>query len=389
MPTRTIDSYQDCVDFITGCLFMATGGGGDPEGGLQALTKALEDGFGIGWVDAEDIDDDALTVTTYSAGSIAPRDKTTDQLIESLHLKVPNSEDSAMEQAIETLGEHLGTSVGCLVPVELGAGNSPGPLVAGARLGIPVVDGDYSGRAVPDEMQGTPFIAGKPGHPFVSVDTWGNTAVVTHTANPYMLERVVKMLSIAGVTGTTVASTPLRGSDMKQIVVAGTLTKCLAIGRACRDAVEAGDDPVEACLDVADGWRLFDGTVTNKDWEDRDGYMFGSVEVEGSGRWSGHTLKVWFKNENHVSWLDGQPWICSPDLVTLVASKTGVGYTSTQIGVGDQITAVGMRGLDVFRTPDALDNASGPRYFGFDIEYRPIETLLPPHNEHRSTRSND
>ena len=28
-------------------------------------------------------------------------------------------------------------------------------------------------------------------------------------------------------------------------------------------------------------------------------------------------LKVWFKNENHVTWLNGEPWVCSPDIVSL------------------------------------------------------------------------
>jgi hypothetical protein len=25
----------------------------------------------------------------------------------------------------------------------------------------------------------------------------------------------------------------------------------------------------------------------------------------------------WFKNENHILWLEGEPWMCSPDLQTL------------------------------------------------------------------------
>jgi hypothetical protein len=40
------------------------------------------------------------------------------------------------------------------------------------------------------------------------------------------------------------------------------------------------------------------------------------------------------------------------------------------------VIAVGMKGLEAFRTPFGLDQASGPRYFGFDIEYVPIEVLM-------------
>jgi DUF917 family protein len=84
---------------------------------------------------------------------------------------------------------------------------------------------------------------------------------------------------------------------------------------------------------------------------------------------------VWFKNENHVSWLNGEPWVCSPDLVTL-AYRDGEGTTNTLIKKGDGIVAVGIKGLEAFRTEFGLNEASGPRYFGFDIDYVPIEELM-------------
>lgn len=375
MPKGRITTKQDCIDFINGCLFMGTGGGGSPEEGMKLLEGALADGLEIGWVDAEDIADDAQTAQAFSMGSIAPATDETARLIAGHGLDKSQAK-TYMVEAIQVLGDYLGSPITCLVPAELGASNSPAPLVAAARLGIEVVDGDYAGRAIPDEMQTTPYIHNKPGTPFSSVDDWGDTVVVTHTANAFMLERVGKMLSIAGITGTTIAATPLSGSEMKAIVVRDTLSKCLAIGRTARLACEAGEDPVAAVVDVTDGWRMFDGVVVRKVWEDRDGYMFGEMVVEGTGEHASHELRIWFKNENHVTWLDGEPWVCSPDLVSIVDASTAVGFTNTDIAVGDSVAVVGLRGLDLFRTPSVLDTATGPKYFGFDIEYRPIERLL-------------
>ena len=34
--------------------------------------------------------------------------------------------------------------------------------------------------------------------------------------------------------------------------------------------------------------------------ESRQGYVFGTTTTAGTGRHAGRTLKVWFKNENHV-----------------------------------------------------------------------------------------
>ena len=375
MPRGKLETKQDCEDLLQGCLFMATGGGGSPEWGRTMFQEALQDGLPLGWVDSDDIPDDVWTVTPYGMGSIAPLTQETLDEIERLGLQDRHRHNS-MAEAVKELGQYLGQPIGCLVPAELGAGNTAAPLVIGARLGIAVVDGDYAGRAIPDEMQGTPFLYGKHSWPFSSVDKWGNIAIVKYTVNPHMLERIGKMLAVAAYGGTTMAATPLPAREMKEIVVKGTLTKCLALGRAMREAREAGKDPVNAALEVTGGWRLFDGIVSGKDWEDRGGYMFGTTHIQGSGAYAGHTLDVWFKNENHVTWLDGKPWICSPDIVSLVYQESGEGTTNTLIKEGDRVVAVGMKGLEAFRTEFGLNQASGPRYFGFDIDYVPIEELV-------------
>lgn len=375
MPYGKLEDLQDCQDFVNGCLFMGTGGGGSVEWGMGMLRDALRDDLPLEWVDGADIADSVLTVTAYGMGSIAPVSQDVLDTIQDLGLEDRFGHRS-MERAVEELAGYLGQPIGCLVATELGAGNTPAPLVTAARLGIVVVDGDYAGRAIPDEMQTTPYLHGKDSWPFASVDKWGSVAIIKQAANPHMLERLGKMLAVAAFGSTTIAATPLSGSEMKEIIVPGTLTKSLAIGRAQRRAREDGRDPVDAALEVTGGWRLFEGVVRKKDWEDRDGYMFGRTVIDGIGDYQGHTLEVWFKNENQVSWLDGEPWVCGPDLLTLAYRETGQGTTNTLIEAGDDVVAVGMKGLEAFRTEFGLNEAAGPRYFGFDIDYVPIEDLM-------------
>jgi uncharacterized protein len=375
MPRGKLETKQDCEDFIRGCLFMGTGGGGTVEAGTSALENALAEGLALEWVDAADLADDALSVTVFGMGSIAPMSDETKAEIEK-HDLVDHYGDRLMETAARELGEYLGKDIETIVAVELGAGNTPAPLVTAARLGIPIVDGDYAGRAVPEEMQGTPFLYGKNSYPFSSVDKWGDVAIVKHTVNPHMLERIGKQLSVAAYDMTAIASTVLPAAEMREILVPGTMSMCLELGRSMRRAREAGKDPIEAAVSVTGGWRLFEGVVESKEWEDRDGYMFGTVHMRGTGASEGHTLSVWFKNENHVSWLDGEPWVCSPDLVTLAYADTGEATTNTLIDRGDRIVAVGIKGLEGFRSEFGLNEGSGPRYFGFDIDYVPIEELM-------------
>ena len=375
MGSVQLKRWRDCEDFIRGCVFMGTGGGGEREWGERMLRSALDEGLTIEWVDVEDIPDDVWTVTPYGMGSIAPLTQETLDEIEKRGLQ-DKLGDAAMEEAIKELGEYLGQPIGCLVCAELGGGNSAAPLVTGARMGIPVVDGDYAGRAIPEEVQGTPFIHGKHGWPVASVDEWGDIVIIKSAVDSYMLERVGKLLAVAAYGSTMQAGTPLPAPEMKEVLVRGTLTKSLALGRAIREARERGADPIDAAVELTEGWRLFEGVVGGKEWEDRDGYMFGTNHVKGTGDYEGQTLDVWYKNENHVSWLNGEPWICSPDMVILARKESGEGITNTDIKEGDAVVAVGVKGLEIFRTEFALDQAAGPRYFGFDIDYVPIEQLM-------------
>jgi len=136
-----------------------------------------------------------------------------------------------------------------------------------------------------------------------------------------------------------------------------------------------GDDPINAALETAQAWRLFDGQISKLETEDRNGYYYGTVEITGNGKNEGEVLKVWFKNENHITWLNDAPWISSPDLVTFLRSDSGRGLYNADLKNGDDITVIGMKGVEGFRTEYGLSLA-GPQHFGFDIKYTPIELLL-------------
>lgn len=102
--------------------------------------------------------------------------------------------------------------------------------------------------------------------------------------------------------------------------------------------------------------------------------MYGTTTVEGEGPDAGHTLRVWFKNENHVTWRDGTPWVCSPDLIMTLGAD-GTPYTNTLLPEGARIGVVGAVADARLRTPAALD-LLGPRHYGYDLPYLPIEQLV-------------
>jgi DUF917 family protein len=360
---------------VRGCTILGTGGGGSPEWGLERLVEALKDDLIVGWIDPSEVPDDAWTATAFGMGSIAPVSAETEAETARMGLVETVERSRTVETAIRELEAYTGKKVKALVPVELGGSNTPGPLVSGLRLGIPVVDGDYAGRAIPEGVQTTPYLFGKASWPLSSVDRWGSVCIIKDVQNTALEERIGKMLAVAAYGVCAMAGTLLSGREMKDIVVPGTLTRCLELGRVIRLARDSGGDPVMAAVEFLQGWLLFKGKVTRKDWEDKGGYMYGTTHLQGTDEFEGHVFKVWFKNENHVVWRDDDPLVTSPDLICLVDVETAEPKTNTLLAPGDRMAAIGVKGLDAFRTPRGL-KVLGPKHFGFDMDYVPIEKAL-------------
>ncbi len=373
MQKTTLNTPQDCEDLLEGALWMGTGGGGSYAEGMEKLKKVLDEGLILAWVEKDDLPDETWTATIGLHGSIAPLSSETLQEISDNELT--ETEEWYPVKAVKALGNFLGRDFKCIVPAELGPDSVAISLAVGAYLDIPVVDGDYIGRAVPEEHQSTYCLYKKDSNLFAGVDRWGNSVFINNAVNTHALERIAKMLAVAAYGDIAVAKTPLLAEEMKKIVVPGTLSQCLNIGQALRSARENGSDPINAAVKVSGGWRLFDGMVTSIETEDKDGYFFGTVIITGHENFQGQELRVWFKNENQISWLNGESWICSPDLLSLVYSENGRGICNAELKEGDQVAVIGMKGLDDFRTEFGLSLA-GPAHFGYNIKYTPIETQI-------------
>ena len=117
MPTRELKSVTDIEDFVRGCTFLGTGGGGIPEEGVSLLTDTLESGKKIQWVDIADIDDEAWVTSPAGMGSIAPITEKKKKMFEQLGLKERKVKRMLVE-AVRELESFLHSSIDIIVPVE-------------------------------------------------------------------------------------------------------------------------------------------------------------------------------------------------------------------------------------------------------------------------------
>jgi DUF917 family protein len=140
-------------------------------------------------------------------------------------------------------------------------------------------------------------------------------------------------------------------------------------------AGERREDPVEAVVQASGGTEFFRGEVDQFKWEDRDGFLWGTINVRGEGRYKRHELKVWIKNENLLSWLDGKPYVLTPDLICILDATTGKPITNSNMKEGTKIVVFGIPSHPFWRTQEAIDLVS-PKHFDYDIPYTSMEDII-------------
>jgi DUF917 family protein len=211
-------------------------------------------------------------------------------------------------------------------------------------------------------------------------DTWGNKIVLEAAPSVRAAEHLVKSMSVFtqhpdpdAMCAVAMLAMPI--SELRQFVVRDSLTLALDVGTAMREAIAGDGDPAQAAAAALGGQLLFEGPVVERDWKDEDGYMTGTVLVEGRGEFEGHKLKIWHRNENHVTWLDDQPYVTSPDLIMTADGKTGQPYTNADIDKGTELSIIGRAANPLFETPEGIATG-GPRHYGFDLDHRPFAEVV-------------
>ena len=376
MLKKTLKNRQEIEDFVRGCTFYGTGGGGLPENGLDSLMSELEKGKKVGWIDINDILDDELTVCPFLMGSIAPHTEQTIKEMAGFGLGLEkNKQKDCLAIAIQELSNYTGKKISALIPIELGGANTPGCIAAGLITGIPTIDGDYTGRAIPEISQTTPYLHDKSLLPITSVDAWGNICIIKYSTSYPIAERIGKLLSAASYGLTGDAGFLLTGKEVKEVIIPGTLTECYNIGKLIRETREAGKDPIAEITKLLGGWIISRGKVVKKEWEDRVGYYWGTHTIAGEGEFEGDIIKIWFKNENHICWKNDEVLVTSPDIITVVDVVTGEPLANPKISEGDNVAVIGLKARPMFRSEKGI-GILGPKAFGFDYDYVPIENRL-------------
>jgi DUF917 family protein len=402
-------SIEDLWDLVAGGAALSTGGGGvgpTREQFERVVKPVYEGGFRPRLIDVADLaDDDAVYLGAGAGGGVRLEEKQKWLLnpgwgarwhpeydptrwvqarlreLEFLYpipswSKIPDR-DWGPDVAETRLKELIGKPPAAYVPFEVGP-NVFQQLLNATRKDKPVVDADVAGyRAVPEFSLCSLAVYGAPIAPVVFATAWGDLIVYERVLNWQRLEDITRQLAVAcggGVPGWMA----VEGRLLKRAAVAGALSKAMAVGRAIRMARERGEDPVAGAARAAGGYVLFRGRVIAQLNEDKGAFIWGEIRLEGTGAFEGRWFKIWYKNENHMSWLDGRPFVMSPDLITVLDAESGFGlsnFAPWEWRWGREVAVLGVPCAPVWRTELGL-RIFHPWRWGFACDYVPIEERL-------------
>ncbi len=360
---------DDLQDLSAGAVFLATGGGGDPYVSYLIAHQLLNACGSVELIPASELDDEAYVVTIGDVGAPSV----------SLEL-LPSIDDAAI--ALDAFEKHVGRKVDAVVSFEVGGGNSMVPIMAAAGCGIPVVDGDGMGRALPEAQMMTFPIAGVAPTPALGVDYAGNI-VTFQTDSTATYERHVRSITQAMGGMITTVEHPMTGKQVKSSIVPGTISFSIELGRTLREYrgnAQRIFEPLSEAFRGAlygDLHHIYTGKVVDYASSVVGGFDVGEAVIESfTGGLA--PLKLNIKNEFLVARIDDQVVASVPDLITVLDYETSTPINAERLRYGQRVTVYGVGCPDYYRQDKALAVVA-PRCFGFDFDFVPIEQLTPAH----------
>jgi DUF917 family protein len=371
----TIADLETVEYFCWGLTFFGTGGGGKVEAGLDMLSPAIRAGRKLTLVSPDELSDDAWTCWAIILGGKDPDEPPAPEDLARLGLKkeefptlVPRLVESANE-----LTRYAGIKLGALVSMELSSAATSATIMTGLELGIPTIDGDYVGRAIPELVLSKMELLGKPPTPVMMVDRWGNRIIVKSAVNATMADWIGRMVSRAAY-GRGIATTGhlVQMREARPALVQGSLSRSIEVGKALRKGAASKNDKLQPLIATTGGRVLFEGETAAVDWRSNEPYMWRELvyTIKGRGQWAGSDYRIWVKNEHHAVWRDDTVIGTSPDIFAVLDPDTNRPLTTLgEVTRGRPVTVFAMKALDAAWHSESGRALLGPKHFNLGFDY--------------------
>jgi DUF917 family protein len=362
---RKLDE-QAIENIALGAALLGTGGGGDPYIGKLMALQAIKKYGPVTLLDIDEVPEDALIVPSAMMGAPSV-------LVE----KISNGEE--IKKSFKALEKYLGKKVYGTVPLEAGGVNSMVPLAVAAQMGIPIINCDGMGRAFPELQMVTYHLDGVPAAPMVLTDEKGNLVIFETITNKWA-EDLARGATVTMGGSVMVNLYSMTGKQLKKSGIHGIITYSEEIGKAITNAQKTGSNAMKELLDKTKGYELFKGKICDVLRETKGGFNFGKAKLQGLEEYKGQSFELNFQNENLIALKDGKVMASTPDLICVVDLESSIPVTTEALKYGHRVVVIGLPCNPKWRTEKGLETV-GPKYFGYDIDYVPIEKIMEGDNK--------
>ena len=352
-------------EITLGASILATGGGGDPEIGLLWAYNVVDQGKEILLVDPEAMPDEALVAIAGCLGAALV-----------LTEKPPNGQE--LFWCYDSLRRYMGKSIEAVVPPEAGGVNTPVPMAVAGAVGVPVIDADGMGRAFPELQMTSFYIHGVSPSPTAAADEKGHVTICD-ASDALLTERIIRNAAMAYGGISWIAGYPMTGRQLKDTAILRSISMAWDLGKRVFNARRKHLDPIAEAIKLTGGYRAFQGKIVDIDREfgaeKTKGFSLGRITVEGTDDFKGRTAAVDFQNEWLNLEIDGEVRCMPPDLICILDPATGEPIRTDIVRYGYRGTVLLIPAHKRMRTERGIATF-GPRYFGYDREYIPVERLM-------------
>jgi len=169
------------------------------------------------------------------------------------------------------------------------------------------------------------------------------------------MERLERAAAVEFGGAASSAEFSLTAAQARGATIRNSVSKAISIGEALAGATSS---PVAALIAKMGAFQLVTGKVLDVERHTTSGFTRGSVVIEGLGEDAGRLIRLELQNEN----------------LTVLDSETADAISTEVLRYGQRVTVIAFACDPVWRTERGIAVA-GPRAFGYDFDYLPVEEL--------------
>ena len=222
-------------------------------------------------------------------------------------------------------------------------------------------------------------VAGISANPAVMTDERGNI-VIFEGIDGHWMERMERTMAVEFGGQSYSSEYQMTAADARRATARGTVSLAIHLGEV---VLGAEHDPVEALAREVDAARLIEGKVVDVERRITGGFVRGSATIEGLGKNAKRVIRLEIQNENLVALESDRVLAMVPDIITVLDTQTGRAIHTERLGCGDatlrlkdgqRVTVVAFPCDPIWRSDAGLELA-GPRAFGYDLDFVPVEAI--------------